>query len=544
MAIKHEKYIELLLANNDRIFTSSELIQKICNKFKDCKRSNARKVIQNAVKKGIMKSTKPLTFGHGQYAYYSNSTPFSLKLIKDILKENRPGLYRVLERLRTNGGIISYIEALKLSASPIHKSSTKVPTFKELVTLLENMKQVKVMDCKGVNYLVTPSMSDTVAMCLMNEHNQNLYLDCIFIPPILIWLQKHYLINTKHGVVYRNKNNVGQGAIHNNLAWDAFAYTNTTGFYEYIGSNDKDTSTLVVLDFKIKGTYDLLDLYGFYDRIQIHRNSVKSKRKKRKVLPIVIANDVSTQANYEIRNLNFLSFDISTSFGERICEIIKNLELVSFNRLLNVEEDIQYDSFLKTIDNTLSTLKESGQETNLNNIKGELFERIMYMILAKIYPTAHIYHSYILTEKLEDNNIRNQEYDFFISTNNEYIAIEVKGYKGETRIKNGKWLEKENKPEKDTVKWFFSYTYPFFKKTFKVNPIKKPVRCCYITTSQFTNEALESLNTKINSVDKPDDLDIYYDGDKLIKFLKESKEHDFTQEIKVIKQYYNPVFKD
>lgn len=539
MGKKHEKYLMDLFETNNMVFTSSELIDILCENFKDCTRVNARKIIQNSTKKGIMKSTNPLTFGKNQYAYYSNNLSFSFNLVKDILKHNRPGLYRVLNRIEENQGLISYVEILKLSASPIKESKTKVVSFNELVSILKIGKigDVREMSFEGVNYLVKNNINDAEAIEMMGKHNQKLIIDCIFITPLLIWLQKHNLINTKNGVIYRNKNNPGVAVIHNNLAWDAFAYTSTTGLYEFIGDDKEDKQTLVVLDFKIEGTYNLEDLHGFYDRIQIHRNSVKNKLNKRKVLPIVIANEISKQAYFELTKLNFLYFNLGVIFGERIYEVIKKLELTAFSNLFLSSQDEQ-ETYLKQINDILTTLRETGQETNLQSLKGELFERIIYMVLCKIYHKEKISHSYVINKTYEDGTKRSHEYDFMIKTDEEFIAVEVKGYKGSTIIKKGNFIEEENKPEKDTIKWFFGYMYPFFKEKFNNDIFERPVKACYITTAQFDTDALQILENHNQSKDKPNKLDCYYNGQKLIELLKQ---YDMKKEIDVINQFYNPI---
>lgn len=538
MAKDHETYLKNLFCDEYVVFTASELIQKICENFNTCTKANARKIIQNSVIKGIIKSTKPITFGHRQYAYYGQQFDIKPELLKDIIKENRPGLHRIIKRMDENKGVISYLEAFKISGCLTQNTTSKVNTLSQLVKILEELKLAKTK-CEynsGTSYLVKYNMSESEALIKIKENICKLQLDCMFIPSFLIWLQKHDLISNKN-IIYRNKNKAGDGAILNNLIWDAVCYTNTTGFFEYIGDYTNEKKTIVVLDFKISNKYTIDDLYGFYDRIQIYRNSVKNKDNKRKILPIIVINETTKEVNSEIKKLRILSFNLGTVFGERMYEIIQELEIISFNNLADGDMD-----FTGRIERILSVLRESGQEENLGNLKGELFERLIDKVIRTIYAgnINELKHGIVLNRTNQETKKREgYEYDYLLETKDEYIVFELKGYKGTSFIKKGQYNKETKKPEKNTVKWFFALTYPFAKKIIleKMNLFPKNARTCYITTARFDNEALKVLDEKNKTKDKPKDLDVYYDGKKLLNLLKD---HELEKEIKVINQYYKP----
>ncbi|MCQ4699174.1 hypothetical protein NE452_16760 [Paeniclostridium sordellii] len=538
MAKRHEDYLLQRFWGKSVVLTGSELSKEICEKFPDCTKENARKIIQNAVKNNIIKSSKPLTLGHNQYAYYGHQHYLSKDTLKNLMEQNRPALHRIIQRLSQNGGVISYIEAFKISAATVEKGSTKVNTLNKTIAILENMGLVRKESNWGVNYLVEYNLEQSDAIYLMKEHHYKIQLDCMFIPSFLIWLQKHNLINSNN-IIYRNKKKLGDGVIHNNLIWDAYAYTSTTGLYEHIG-NDEEKQTLVVLDFKIRDSYDSLDLSGFYNRIQIHRNSVKNKNSKRKILPIVVANKIDSDAKKELNKLKILSFDLGTVFGERIYEIINKLKILSTQDIANISplnNDIYDKDFTQYIKEILSALKESGQSENLGNLKGELFERLMYSVIFKIYGKniCQIHHSFCLNRTFENGKKEGYEYDYVVETSDEFIIFELKGYKGSTLIRKGKFNEETKKPEQNTVKWFFGLTYPFIKKHFQSNPFNKPIKACYITTAKFDKSAEDMLQKQNKSKDKPEGLDIFYDGDKLIELLNK---YNLKKEIQVINQYY------
>lgn len=95
----------------------------------------------------------------------------------------------------------------------------------------------------------------------------------------------------------------------------------------------------------------------------------------------------------------------------------------------------------------------------------------------------------------------------------EQILIEVKG------LKSNKYIEKGSYNKKNTVKWFFNNTFCNGKKFLKKNKFNYPVKGCYITTAKFTVDAEKHLEDFNSSGIKPELLDIYYDGKKLLELL-------------------------
>ena len=83
------KYESFILQNlqDKSIKVSSELCQLLENSFQ-VTNSYARKLLERTTKKEIIKSSSPLTFGKGQYAYCKPSTNFTKDRIKVICKKN------------------------------------------------------------------------------------------------------------------------------------------------------------------------------------------------------------------------------------------------------------------------------------------------------------------------------------------------------------------------------------------------------------------------------------------------------------------------
>ena len=97
----------------------------------------------------------------------------------------------------------------------------------------------------------------------------------------------------------------------------------------------------------------------------------------------------------------------------------------------------------------MCALKESGQETNLYNLKGELFERLMYHIIrmvshGKIVGELRTNYHY---NRIIDGKRIGYEYDMIAETTDEYIVFEFKGYQAYVNIPLGDYDEHEEKPK-------------------------------------------------------------------------------------------------
>ena len=139
-----------------------------------------------------------------------------------------------------NDGIISYYEGLKITASPLEDSSTKVSTLDVILNLLYKLDILYTKsDSNKVTYILYKDekehKSELIENLLMSDHYSKMVLDCSILPDILRWLGKSNLIINSN-VIYRNKKTPAKGAKHNNLVWDAFAYTSATGINPTLAS--------------------------------------------------------------------------------------------------------------------------------------------------------------------------------------------------------------------------------------------------------------------------------------------------------------------
>jgi len=440
-------------------------------------------------------------------------------------------LYRLLVAIDINDGILSYYEALKITASPLVNGISKVDYLDDLIELLIKFEIVyQKVDKNLVKYIILKIKNED-EVNLMHIHFAKMSTDTAFIRDIIDWIVKSNLIDNNN-IVYRNKNNPSKGAKHNNLVWDAFGYTKTTGINPSLAkvSNIPEKQTLVVLDVLISRDYEQIDLDGFLNRIQINLNSVS--KGKRKVLPIIVYGNCSGLILNKIKKLGFLSYDISSIYGSNIFGVLENISKLQINKQLLVEDD-----FEKIIEDTLLTIDISGQGDQLKAIKGVLFEYLMYPIIKHQYPNAVINQNvnFSKTEyniELSTNETEGYEYDYIIKSSNpkEIIVIELKGYKSNYEIPLGDYKTK------NTISWFFKRTLPFIREKFKTDIGEGyAFRGCYITSSEFTQEAINDLEKLKRGNFKPNRLDIYYNRQKLFDFLIEN---DFKNLKNIIEKFY------
>ena len=251
---KHEDFLTSLFRETQ--FILGQEINQAVEDYFQITRDAAKKIVQRAVKKGVINSSAPLSFGKGQYAYFPRHTNLTKSVFYKITKSNRPSLYRLMNQIEVNGGVISYFDALRITGAPISKGTTKVKTLNELINELEVLEYVvKIRGHKELDYIVDKEKADRITL-LSQEQYSNMVMDCSLIPDVLDFLKRQNIIDNKN-IIYRNQKKPNIGASHNGFLWDAFAYTKTTGINTILMSNSKsdDKSTLVVLDVVLSSKY-------------------------------------------------------------------------------------------------------------------------------------------------------------------------------------------------------------------------------------------------------------------------------------------------
>lgn len=533
---RYNEFLEKLL-DEQLYLVASDVIKHLIDKF-NVLPENARKIIGRAVKQECIKSSAPYTFGKKQFAYLSVEHSLTKNDIKKISKENRPPIYRLLELMDQNGGIVSYYEALKITASPVEKSSTKVDSLEDILTFLMKLDIVqKTTDNNGVGFVIYKDAADTglpeellrdTLEIMTRQHYDKMIADCILLPDILNWLRRSNIIDSEK-VIYRNKTTPHRGGIHNNLVWDAFGYSSTTGIKTVAkkGENLIDKKTLVVLDVVLSHEYLDIHLDAFISRMQINVNSVKEEQ--RKVLPIIVYASSSIETINKMRKYGIITFDIGYVFGNRIYEVLNDIGQ------LPILESVNSGDVDKVIEKMLDSISSSGQDDALKALKGTLFEYLMYPLLKTIFPNAIIERNKTLIEKTKEGKRYNYEYDYIIQNNTpkELIFVELKGYRANAIIDVGNW------ETKNTLKWFFNRTLPFAMKEHKAMKEEGiSSKAIYITSANFSDEGRLLIEEYNKSSFKSRLLDVGYDREPLLSLLRE---YEFESEIKIIDKFYKEV---
>jgi hypothetical protein len=504
----YTKFITACLEKS-KYMLGSVLAEKLVKKFR-ISEVNARAAVSRAAAHGSIQSTKPVSFGKGQFVYTLDKAHFDRAALMQITEEHRPPLHRILKLLAINNGIISWYEALKVAASPLKESSTKQDSLDKLVWELAGLQAAHVFqDDDKMKYIIFQGLENDAEQ-LMPRHRARMKVDAMFVRDVCNSLYNTNLLETKY--VYRNQSTPSIGAQQNNLVWDAYGYSKTTGInpVKGVAATTPEKQTLVVLDVVVSRDYTDYDLQGFIDRVQIVLNS--SKLKARKLMPVVVCrNFESTLVQNRARRFGLMSFNLGTVYGEKIFSIIDDLQIVKFKESFSMESS---SDLIENIESSLSALRNAGQDGNLRNIKGDLFESLMYRVLHHFYSGCSIVQG-----KKYKKSGRTYEFDYIIDANhrNEKIVFELKGFGSTSSIALG-----DNK-SKNTVQWFFANTLPVARAELLKEHGPPKVKACYITTASFRKDALEQLEKyNAGSKLKPHDLDVWYDGTKLLKLLEDA----------------------
>jgi len=509
----------------------SVLAQALMTEF-GVKADHARKLLERATEKGIMKSSKPLTFGKGKYLYLNPDWYFTLNLIKENSISTRPTLYRLLDLLDLNVGVVSYYEALKLTASPEEKTSTKVSLLKDMLSDLRQLKLTEErQDIRGIRYVLhrAPRAIEDEELHykeMMTLHYERMRIDALFIRDMLHDLDATNLIDSDNAV-YRGVGSPSIGAKHNGLLWDAIAYSRTTGINPVNAAQAKtiDKQTLVVLDAVISRKYEQIDLDGFYDRIQIHINSVT--KQARKVVPMILYYQIDDLTLNRARKMGFLTYSLAQRYGSNISKVMNNIQFIFMMP--------ETPNLGKLIEQTLSALSPHVEESKA--LRGALFEALMKPVFRHFYSQSLIYSDLILTDP--EDGMKKREFDFVIISSHpkEIVLVELKGYPSSSSIALSK-LDKKMVERKGTIKYFAEGSVPLARRHYKLDLQYEnyPVRMIFMTTGGYYEDGQQYLRTLNTGKLKPAKLDTGYDGAKLVALLRTE---GFTHEASIITKYFS-----
>lgn len=532
MAKKHEEFVENFFSESeDAIMLSSELNKLIIEEFPECSKTNARKIINSCLKNNKIKSTKPFFIEGRQYAYFNKKLEKEKVLAK--FKKSNSSIVRIFNRIGENGGIISEQEIKKIGATPLGETSTNVKSFDQVIESLIKESRMKKMNIRTVNFLRQTELESE------NEYVndgfrllQEMEVNTSFILPIMKYLVNINLIDNREIYRYTPQNNLNNIPIINELSFDGYAYSYTTGFYPYISHRDFEKSTLVVLDINVVTEYNINDLRGFYDRIQIYRNS--TLKNKRNIIPIICFNKIENEAYFQARYLNIIMLDINTIFGDNISELIDSLMFIHKNKY----SQISYHDKELLLDNSKTALEfinNGGHKLSFGNMKGDIFELLMVELIQRVYGVIDVIYRENIKhecENLETKELLKFEYDLIVQTKKEFIVFEFKAYKESKEIELGYIdFSKGYFHKNSSLKWFFERDLYGIKDKYS-NLIKEEnldLKMCYITTSQIEDkqQTLDYVQRTNRSKHKPSKLLSIYSRNELFELLREDEVNDY-----------------
>lgn len=515
MAKEHELYIEKFLdEHSDTAFIGGEIVDILKKEYPELTDANCRRIINNACMHEKIASSKPLTFANNQYAYFSKGTALGYKILANAIRKYKKPLHRVIFALTRNGGMLSFLDAQKISGATLADESHSV----SFATIIEELRQLQIADVHKIyetDFLIQGNVAHDLSIlesCYSELKNTNLLLMLS-----LNWLIRSNLIDGRQ-ICYMGEKNAYNGIERNNEMWDAFGFSNAVG----IGAGKKNFETVVLVDFLPNHTYEEYDFRGFKERID--RVVFSTKGEHRKVLPVIFSYEISPSAASLIKSHGYLYFNISSLLGENSLRITKNY----IQNIQDIEQKLseQNTEFEGKIIESLTEFRESGNEINYSNLKGTLFEYLMYPVIQKIYDqNCIITHGY-------KGSVEGQtfECDYLVETRDENIIFELKGYRKGSIIVKGDYDQEERKYTPNSILWFLNNT--FHRCSQKLGKQKKN-KLCYITTADLEEKAKNELVSRKKN--KPEKLECFYNFDSLLALLKK---YDLKNEIMVIKQFY------
>ena len=423
----------------------------------------------------------------------------------------------MLFALQRGAGIISINEFCNISGVNLNENDHDI-SFNRLITDLNYFDIAESVKIDNLRYICFKNreMPQPQAVALLDElKDKNLLLSIC-----ATWLTRSNIVDSKQFCFLGAPNNY-EGIERNGTYWDALGFTNTVG----LGSSQKNFQTIVIIDFRHTTKYEEYDFDGFKKRVDRLIFSVKKQR--RKVLPIIIASDFSPTAISLVKENNYMCFNINTILGKNALSISKRYR----ESIEDLEGKIQSENLSQmanSISSICSYIRENGNEVNYGNLKGTLFEYLMYPIFSRIFDKQgdRIIHNF-------KSKVDNKEFecDYRIETADENIFIELKGYNKNYIIPMGSYNENNKNINHQSVKWFLTHTYELAKKYVGT---EKKCKFCYITTAQIEDIAKEKMIQR--KKDKPNLMRHFYDHDSLIQLLKDYK---CENEINIIKQFYS-----
>ncbi|WP_026092549.1 hypothetical protein [Calidifontibacillus oryziterrae] len=283
--ITSEDYCVRILNENGPIL-GSHLSKQLQNELK-ISPVNARKIIQRATNKGIILSTKPVSFRHGQFLYYLPHQNIS-EVLTNVLKQQRKGLSRVFSSLLHNNGVILRDEAIKIAASITN--SDFFPKNQSLDKTLDDLKQLHVIS-NVVTYnhvsFIKASTRFLNNMDIGFAHYRRHIINRLFTIDAVHWLEQMNLLSWNQTQVF---DTTQKRVDFNGHLWDVVGFTYLYGHYETKFENTELTKipSFVFIEAIFHRQTYLEDVMGFMTRIEMQSARMKNFKTGSRITPILL----------------------------------------------------------------------------------------------------------------------------------------------------------------------------------------------------------------------------------------------------------------
>ncbi len=469
---------------------SKEITEHLMNEFK-ITRANARKVLSILVRDKKLVRFERMVFDSGSYLIYKtmNEDYFLKKSLK-----LKPYLSLILKELDENR-VISNYRIAKYSAASLDDSSSK-RTLKMVVEEIKCYRKVKYFN----NHIVYNALTEDECISTINEYKKHDIFNLRLISSVVNY-HLHMNVITNQTMLYRSKQ------------FELPKYIDNV--FDIIGTSlslaGKNENCKCLYEVNATNIVTLDEVKYFIERIENVRNN---KSNKHRIMPIIVYLAIREEALLEAKKNGVILFDVNKVFGCRMKEIYS---------LLDACDNNEYD--INNIATVLEVIRQSGQDINLGNLKGELFERIVVEIVSCIYNSQGI--------RIKRNCLEkeiNREIDIEIDNDkpNEVVLVECKS--SSSKILLGYYNEKTGKITNDSVKYFYDTLSKYREK------INDNGKFCFFAANGFEKKAIDKMQ-KYSPTLKPSKLDFYYDYNRVKEELL-PQSLDIQKELECWKKYF------
>ncbi|MBE2914117.1 hypothetical protein [Anoxybacillus flavithermus] len=337
----------------------SELNQKL-RETMDISSAYARKIIQRATDNEVIFSTKPVSFGRGQYLYYLQHHNIS-DALQTALQKQRKGLHRIFQSLVHNKGRILTSEAIKISAAVTNRNFFPANEPKEKV--LDNLLQLGIIkdisNYNEISYIIAKMQNISSEAELYPWYRRHM-VNRLFALEAATWLERCNITAWNQTHIFDSEQN---RVDFNGHLWDAVGFTYLYGFYEsyYENEEKKKTPSFVFMEMLFHRQTYLEDVEGFVARIEMQSARMKNYKTGTRIIPILFYRTIEREAFEIAKEKGILLYSMRDWIGEFSVELFEYL----------VNPYYMDNDFSKKLETYLKSLQLLGGQ--YYNIYRELF---------------------------------------------------------------------------------------------------------------------------------------------------------------------------